>query len=138
MELRLPQEVDWSNEGSMQDMWGRVALKVRKCCREVLGVVRGGRRRVDKEVWWWGDEVQTAVGEKKKAYTEWKKNKTDKHGNKYRMAKREAKGVVARAKARKYEDLYKRLQTKEGEKEIYQVARQRERLKRDVEGGKMH
>ena len=68
--LRLSQEVDWSKEGSVQDMWNRVAPKIRKCCREVLGVVRGGRRRVDKEVWWWGDEVQSAVGEKKKAYRE--------------------------------------------------------------------
>ena len=85
---------------------------------------------------WVGDEVQTAVGEKKKAYREWKKNKTEEHGNKYRMAKKEATRVVAMAKARKYEDLYKRLETKEGERELYQVARQREKLKRDVEGVK--
>ena len=40
--LRLLQEVDWSKEGSVQEMWGRVAPKVRKCCREVLGVEGGG------------------------------------------------------------------------------------------------
>ena len=43
---------------------------------------------------------------------------------------------MAEAKAKRYEDLYERLETKEGEKEVYKLARQRERSTRDVEGVK--
>ena len=38
-----------------------------------------------------------------------------------------AKKAVAMAKAHAYEDLYARLETKEGEKELYRLARQRNR-----------
>ena len=37
------------------------------------------------------------------------------------------------AKGRAYEDLYARLETKEGEKELYRLARQRDRAGKDVQ-----
>ena len=37
------------------------------------------------------------------------------------------------AKGRAYDDLYARLETKEGEKELYRLARQRERAGKDVQ-----
>ena len=37
------------------------------------------------------------------------------------------------AKERAYEDLYARLETKEGEKELYRLARQRNRAGKDVQ-----
>ena len=39
------------------------------------------------------------------------------------MTKKTAKRVVSVAKGRTYEDLYQRLSTKEGEKDIYRMAR---------------
>ena len=47
------------------------------------------------------------------------------------MAKKTAKRVVSVAKGRAYEDLYQRLSTKEGEKDIYRMARVCERKTRD-------
>ena len=47
------------------------------------------------------------------------------------MTKKTAKRVVSVAKGRAYEDLYQRLSTKEGEKDIYRMARVRERKTRD-------
>ena len=38
--------------------------------------------------------------------------------------KSKAKKAVARAKGRAYDNLYARLETKEGEKELYRLARQ--------------
>ena len=43
------------------------------------------------------------------------------------MAKKTAKRAVSKAKGRAYEDLYRRLSTKEGEKDIYRMARARDR-----------
>ena len=47
------------------------------------------------------------------------------------MIKNTAKRAVSEAKGRAYEDLYQRLSTKEGEKNIYRMARARDRKTRD-------
>ena len=44
-----------------------------------------------------------------------------------------AKKAVAMAKGRTYDNLYARLETKEGEKELYRLARQRDRAGKDVQ-----
>ena len=44
-----------------------------------------------------------------------------------------AKKAVATANGRAYDDLYARLETKEGEKELYRLARQRDRAGKDVQ-----
>ena len=49
------------------------------------------------------------------------------------MAKKTAKRVVSVANGRAYEDLYQRLSTKEGEKDIYRMARVRERKTRGLQ-----
>ena len=51
----------------------------------------------------------------------------------YKEKKSKAKKAVAMAKGRPYEDLYARLGTKEGEKELYRLARQRDRTGNDVQ-----
>ena len=48
------------------------------------------------------------------------------------MAKKAAKRAVSEARGRAYEDLYQRLGTKEGERDIYKMAKIRERKTRDV------
>ena len=45
----------------------------------------------------------------------------------YKEKKSKAKKAVVMAKGRAYEDLYARLETKEGEKKWYRLARQRDR-----------
>ena len=50
---------------------------------------------------------------------------------KYKMAKKTVKRAVSVAKGRVYEDLYQHLSMKEGEKDIYRMARVRERKTRD-------
>ena len=54
-----------------------------------------------------------------------------KQQEKYKVAKKYAKRAVSEAKGRAYEDLYRRLSTKEGEKDIYRMARARDRKTRD-------
>ena len=47
--------------------------------------------------------------------------------------KSKAKKAVAMVKGHAYEDLYARLETKEGEKELYRLARQRDRAGKDIQ-----
>nr|GEY07970.1 hypothetical protein [Tanacetum cinerariifolium] len=50
----------------------------------------------------------------------------------YKVAKRESKITVDRAKDKAYEDLYKKLDSKEGANDIYPIAKARERKRRDI------
>ncbi|XP_071688095.1 uncharacterized protein [Rutidosis leptorrhynchoides] len=51
----------------------------------------------------------------------------------YKEAKREAKKTIARAKDKAYEDLYRKLDSKEGANDIYRIAKARERRLRDLD-----
>ncbi|XP_071695456.1 uncharacterized protein [Rutidosis leptorrhynchoides] len=51
----------------------------------------------------------------------------------YKEAKREAKKAVALAKENAYEDLYKKLDSKEGANDIYKIAKARERRRMDLD-----
>jgi hypothetical protein len=50
----------------------------------------------------------------------------------YKDAKKTAKRAVSEAKGRVYDDLYQRLSTKEGENDVYKMARIWERTTRDL------
>jgi hypothetical protein len=50
----------------------------------------------------------------------------------YKVAKKTAKRAVSEAKGQAYNDLYRRLSIKEGEKDVYKMARIRERKTRDL------
>ena len=51
----------------------------------------------------------------------------------YKEKKNKTKKAVAMAKGRVYEDLYARLETKEGEKELYRLTSQRDRIGKDIQ-----
>jgi hypothetical protein len=50
----------------------------------------------------------------------------------YKVAKKTAKRAVSETKGQAYDDLYRRLSTKEGEEDVYKIARIRERKTRDL------
>jgi hypothetical protein len=50
----------------------------------------------------------------------------------YKVANKTAKPAVSEARGRMYDGLYQRLGTKEGEKDIYRIAKSRERKTRDI------
>ena len=114
----------------LPDEWDQAAEMLRKTAETVLGVTFG-KRKGDKETWWWNEEVQENIIKRKRQR---------KHMTKQEMKilkrytkKSKAKKAVVMAKQRAYDNLYKRLETKEGEKELYRLARQRDRAGKDVQ-----
>ncbi|GJN40139.1 hypothetical protein PR202_gb29314 [Eleusine coracana subsp. coracana] len=97
---------------------------------EVFGVSRGGKQEA-KDTWWWNDEVQRAIKEKE-CLKRLHLNKSAANIEGYKIAKRAAKRAVSIAKGQAYDNLYQRLGTKEGEKDIYRLARICERKTRDI------
>jgi hypothetical protein len=127
---RVIEEGPWQDEGDANDMWEKMATCIRKIASEVLGVTKGGGCDL-KDSWWWNEDVQKAIKEKKECYKRLYHDRCADNIEKYKMAKKTAKRAVSEAKGQAYEDLYQRLSTKEGEKDIYRMARARDRKTRD-------
>ena len=119
-------------EDGLPDEWDKTAEMLRKTAETVLGVTFE-KRKGDKETWWWNEEVQESIKKKKEAKKAWDKIRDENTKKIYKEKKNKAKKAVAMAKRRVYDDLYARLETKEGEKELYRLARQRDRAGKDVQ-----
>ena len=128
---RMLEEAPWDEGDDAEEMWLKMATCVRKVASEVFGVSRGGKKEM-KDTWWWSDEVQRAIKEKKECFKRLHDDKSATNAESYKIAKRAAKRAVSKAKGQAYDDLYQRLGTKEGEKDIYRMARIRERKTRDI------
>ena len=112
----------------LPDEWDKhkTAEMLRKTAETILGVTFG-KRKGDRETWWWNEKVQESIKEKKEAKKTWDKIRNENTKKIYKEKKSKAKKAVAMAKGRAYDNLYARLETKKGEKELYRLARQRDR-----------
>ena len=102
--------------------WDKTPEMLRKTAEAVLGVIFG-KRKGDKETWWWNKEVQESIKEKKETKKAWDKIRNENTKKIYKEKKSKAKKAVAMAKGCAYDNLYERLKTKKGEKELYRLVR---------------
>ncbi|KAK3524816.1 hypothetical protein QTP86_007596 [Hemibagrus guttatus] len=110
----------------LPDDWETTAEVIRETGRKVLGV-SSGRRKEDKETWWWNEEVQDSVQRK------WDMDRTEENKQEYKELQHRVKREVSKAKQKAYDELYTRLDTREGEKDLYRLARQRDQDGKDVQ-----
>ncbi|KAK3561878.1 hypothetical protein QTP86_017458 [Hemibagrus guttatus] len=116
----------------LPDDWETTAEVIRETGRKVLGV-SSGRRKEDKEPWWWNEEVQDSIQRKRLAKKKWVMDRTEENRQEYKELQRRVKREVSKAKQKAYDELYTRLDTREGEKDLYRIARQRDRDGKDVQ-----
>ncbi|KAK4320004.1 hypothetical protein Pmani_009074 [Petrolisthes manimaculis] len=114
-----------------EDRWETISEVVRQKAKKVLGVT-SGRRKEDKETWGWNEEVQESISKKKRAKMKWDRQMDEESKQEYKEMQSTAKKEVAKAKDRAYEKLYEKLDSREGEKDLYRLARQRDRAGRDL------
>ncbi|KAK3540661.1 hypothetical protein QTP70_034516 [Hemibagrus guttatus] len=105
---------------------------IRVTGRKVLGM-SSGRRKEDKETWWWNKEVQDSIQRTRLAKKKWDMDRTEENRQEYKELQRRVKREVSKAKQKAYDELYTRLDTREGEKDLYRLARQRDRDGKDVQ-----
>ena len=112
--------------------WAATAEVVRETARKVLGM-SSGKRKQEKETWWWNEEVQESIQRKRLAKKKWDGMGDEESRQAYKVTRQEAKREVAKAKERAVRELYERLDTKEGEKDLYRLARQRDQAGKDIQ-----
>ena len=122
--IRLHEDVQvWWTENS------EVILRIGE---EVLGKSSGRKPQNDKGSWWWNEEVQQRVKNKKEV-----KKKADLSGleqdrEEYKQAKEEASRAVAKTKAETWNEVYEELEMPEGEKKILRIAKAQDTAFRDL------
>ncbi|KAK3553754.1 hypothetical protein QTP70_009191 [Hemibagrus guttatus] len=110
----------------LADDWETTAEVIRETGRKVLGV-SSGKRKEDKETWWWNEEVQDSIQRKRLAKKKWDMDRTEENRQEYKELQYRMKREVSKAKQKAYDELYTRLDTREGQKDLYRLARQRDR-----------
>ena len=118
------------------DVWKIYEETIVQTAKEVCGETNGVARKRNKETWWWNCSVQTAIAEKKAAFKKWQKSGAQEDKQEYRRMKQEAKRQVAIAKEQASEKWAEELETLEGRKKIFQIARQMKKENQDVMGAK--
>ena len=120
---------------SCQEDRQRIAEMIRSIARRELGETSGkvstaGRR----ETWWWNQEVQEKLKDmdKKKAKRAWHTIRDNASKLAYKTPRKQAKREVAKTRNKAYEELYEKLETKQGENEVFKIAKQRNRQSKDV------
>jgi hypothetical protein len=61
---RVIADGSWNKAEDANNMWKKMTTHIRKVAIEVFEVTRGNKRE-PKDIWWWNDDVQKAINEKK-------------------------------------------------------------------------
>lgn len=118
---------------TVEATWQAAKASIEAAASSILGKTKPGRRYHDKQAWLWTDDVKTKVRDKKQAYHAFLDDKTPANWSIYRNAKSAAKRAIATVKSAHFEDFYKKLDTKEGERELYRLVRSRHHASEDIE-----
>ena len=116
-------------EASTEEIWNQLKTALLDTTNETCGKTKKWHHK--RETWWWNDEVNSAIAEKRRCWKAWKQG-----GGKeqYLQAKRNAKRTVYTAKktaeGKKFSDL------KPGMDDIFKIAKQLRKDNQDVVGDK--
>ena len=95
--------------------------------QEVLGMSTGRIPPGGIETWYWNEEVKDAIRVRKQAKKKWETPGRQEERVVYRQANKAVKKEVAISKAHAMDEVYKGLETPEGERKIYRIAKARDK-----------
>ncbi|KAK6742828.1 hypothetical protein RB195_010222 [Necator americanus] len=122
---------------SVAEMWLSTSSVIRLTAENTLGKTTLRKPKVQKATWFWNEEVQAAIREKKSKYKLWWRTRQPEDRGAYLAAKRKAKKAVSKAKSDRYKAVYDMLDIREGERAVYRLVRERHRSTLDMEHTKI-
>ncbi|KAK3570673.1 hypothetical protein QTP86_024754 [Hemibagrus guttatus] len=108
-------------------------LKREACCEEFRQKLRqalGGQVVLPDD---WETTAEDSIPRKRLAKKKWDMERTEENRQEYKELQLRVKREVSKAKQKAYDELYTRLDTREGEKDLYRLARQRDQDGKDVQ-----
>ncbi|XP_049958245.1 uncharacterized protein LOC126474815 [Schistocerca serialis cubense] len=117
---------------SVQEWWKINSAVIRKTGEEVFGLTSQRGVPGDKEAWWWNEEVQKVVKEKKDAKRKWDMSRSAEDGQAYKRAKKEAKRAVAKTKAESVREAYEQLQKNQDMRQLIWIGKSRDKASKDL------
>ena len=119
-------------EGSVEDLWGSLKEDLLASSDTTCGWTKGPPRH--KVTWWWNDNVDSAVKEKRRLWKIWKSGGSKQE---YLEAKRASKRAVYEAKKLAEQERFGDVERREDHRaEVFRIARQITSTNRDVVGDK--
>ena len=98
--------------------WQEINQILVETAKEVFGETSGKGTYTEKETSWWQEETRKAVALKRATLKQFQMNKSDENKEKFREANRASRKAVRIAKDAAYEDLYAKLDSREGIKMV--------------------
>ena len=112
--------------------WDTIKNVLLKSTEKVCGFTKGPARH--KETWWWNEEVRKVIEEKRRCYKVWHETKTEVDKMVYKTAKQNARRAVAIAQETQRREFARELDTEEGKKNVFRIAKQMANERQDVVG----
>lgn len=105
---RLKQQIPVTEVGSVEEEWANFKKAFVSTEESVCG--RTSTRVKEKETPWWNEEVRKVVREKKTAWREWNRDRTEESKWKYLNSKRRCKKVVEEEKKKSWEEFAQKME----------------------------
>ena len=96
--------------------WNKIKDILISTAKEKLGQTSGKGAYNEKESLWWNEDTRSAITAKEKAFKAYQKDKSEEQHCAYKEANKATKRAVAMAKEEACEELYTKLDTREGAK----------------------
>ena len=119
-----------STATSVEEKWKTMRDAWLNSAEEVCGWTKGKRKQ--KETWWWNDDVEEAVKMKRDKFRRWKKFGVDQDHREYLEAKRVSRRVIWNAKDAKCREFAEELETDNGRKNFFKIAKQMAKDRNDI------
>ncbi|XP_065668148.1 uncharacterized protein LOC136088371 [Hydra vulgaris] len=110
--LKFRDDVRQALGGGVLDTWDETSNTLRDVARKILGMT-SEQKKIDKETWWWNEEVRESLRGKRLAKKNWHFQQDEESRQKYKKMCDNTKRAVAKAKEKAFSNLYEKLNTKE-------------------------
>lgn len=124
------QRIEKSEDVSQWWKWNSEVI--RSTAEEVLGKSSGKKSRNGREYWWWSPNCKEKIEKKKELKKAYDRERTEEGTAMLKDINKEAKRAVAQARAAALQDMYEDLETKEGQKGIFKLAKERNKSTKDL------